>query len=457
MLPFLDAGIAKIRELMENAARLHIVLSTEDVIAAMKFNQELRTLWASIKIGIFRVGSALIPVLSDWAKKLIDMIAVIAEFIKQNSGIVVSALYIGAGLLIAGTALIAFGTIVNSVSKILSVVRTALNAFMIVLNLAFSPLGLVVGIVLEIIVILGYWGDILDWLGNKFGLLKSDALEAFEGIAAALAAGDIGLAARILWLTLKTEWQKGTVALLTIWVEFKRTFLELWDGLGYAMILSWDTAVYGIKIAWAETIAFLKKLTLDWKTTFADVLDWITSKILQVFHPEYSAEKIQEVLEKRKAERWTAAGKEKELSTIEAEKKSAEEKAAKTYEEQKTAIGESYGRDLEKIGKGAAEGQKEIEDTQKGLDETAKQLQESIKRAKKEAAGGMPGMPGKAPTMPNLSLAMEKATAFGTFGAFGLKEIGVGGIGQQMVDLLSDIKGSNRDIADNTEEGSEFT
>jgi hypothetical protein len=46
---------------------------------------------------------------------------------------------------------------------------------------------------------------------------KSDALQAFEGISEALIAGDIGLAAKILWLTLKMEWLKGKLALLKKW------------------------------------------------------------------------------------------------------------------------------------------------------------------------------------------------------------------------------------------------
>ena len=42
----------------------------------------------------------------------------------------------------------------------------------------------------------------------------------------ALIAGDFGLAARILWLTLKMEWQKGIHWLTEWWIAFKEVFMK---------------------------------------------------------------------------------------------------------------------------------------------------------------------------------------------------------------------------------------
>jgi len=53
--------------------------------------------------------------------------------------------------------------------------------------------------------------QVLGWLGEQFNGLKETALAAWQGISAALAAGDIGLAARILWLTLKLLRSASTV------------------------------------------------------------------------------------------------------------------------------------------------------------------------------------------------------------------------------------------------------
>lgn len=49
---------------------------------------------------------------------------------------------------------------------------------------------------------------------------------AWQGIGDALAAGDIGLAAKILWLTLKMEWQLGVHSLNQLWIRFKEFLLS---------------------------------------------------------------------------------------------------------------------------------------------------------------------------------------------------------------------------------------
>ncbi|MFQ3651723.1 MAG: hypothetical protein SNJ75_15470 [Gemmataceae bacterium] len=65
----------------------------------------------------------------------------------------------------------------------------------------------------------------LGWLGEQFNGLKETTLAAWQGISDALAAGDIGLAARILWLTLKMEFQKGVLWLEEKWIDFKNFFI----------------------------------------------------------------------------------------------------------------------------------------------------------------------------------------------------------------------------------------
>ena len=49
----------------------------------------------------------------------------------------------------------------------------------------------------------GAGADALTWLGEQFGRLRDTVYKVMGGIADALAAGDITLAAQILWLSLK--------------------------------------------------------------------------------------------------------------------------------------------------------------------------------------------------------------------------------------------------------------
>ncbi len=79
----------------------------------------------------------------------------------------------------------------------------------------------------------GAGGKAVSWLGEKFNKLAEDARKAFGGIADALAAGDIGLAAQILWNTLKLWWLKGTEGLRRIWIDFKAGFVKLFAAAFY--------------------------------------------------------------------------------------------------------------------------------------------------------------------------------------------------------------------------------
>src|SRR5690606_18276354 len=70
-------------------------------------------------------------------------------------------------------------------------------------------------------------GIAVELLKTTFGPLMDEALTAFNAIRSALAGGDFGAAAQVLWSTLKYWWTKGVGWLTEIWIEFKRAFLEI--------------------------------------------------------------------------------------------------------------------------------------------------------------------------------------------------------------------------------------
>jgi hypothetical protein len=123
--------------------------------------------------------------------------------------------------------------------------------------------------------------DALASLGTIFNSLKETALGAFKGISDALKAGDIKLAAQILWVALKLEWAKGTDYLLGVWTNFKNkaaetfsnfkfimasAFLSTWNdieaGAATAWILlkaGWTGLINGFKAAWASFASYFQK------------------------------------------------------------------------------------------------------------------------------------------------------------------------------------------------------
>jgi len=268
LLPLMSGGAAGIDDLQKQARKLGLTISTEDATAAEQFGDTLDVLWKVVKRGIFAVGAALEPVLSDLAQTIIRNLVTVANWIKQNKELIVTVFKIAAAVLSGGAALVALGaaisglgTIFGAVSAVITGVGTAIGIVGTILAAILSPIGLVItGIVAlggYLLHTTGVGAQALDWLATRFEALKNEALAAFQGIGDALAAGDLALAGRILWLTLKLEWQKGVNFLLEQWTRFKEFFLRIGTEAFYGVVLVFNDAVAGLQIAWVETTSFL--------------------------------------------------------------------------------------------------------------------------------------------------------------------------------------------------------
>jgi 1,2-phenylacetyl-CoA epoxidase catalytic subunit len=82
-----------------------------------------------------------------------------------------------------------------------------------------------------------------------------------------LAAGDLSLAAKILWLTLKMEWKKGVHALNQVWVKVKEFFLSTWTEAVFGAAKIATNAWAGLQAGWTQTVDFLRD-TWSTFTTF---------------------------------------------------------------------------------------------------------------------------------------------------------------------------------------------
>lgn len=183
----------------------------------------------------------------------------------------------------------ALATTVALVGKAFVVLGTMIGALM-------SPIGLVLAglaaLATYLVTSTEIGGEALAWLGEKFNVLKDTALKAFQGISDALAAGDIGLAAKILWLTLKMEWKRGVHALNELWVKVKEFFLSTWTEAVYGVARiatnawallqtgwtetvdflsdAWTSFTTGLIKAWYKTVGFIRKAWTKLKSLFSD-------------------------------------------------------------------------------------------------------------------------------------------------------------------------------------------
>jgi hypothetical protein len=236
-------------------------------------------------------------------------------------------------------------------------------------------------------------------------------LAAWQGIADALAAGDIGLAAKILWLTLKLEWQKGVHFLNELWATVKDFFLSTWTEAVFGASKIATNAWAGLQSAWIETVDFLAdawtlfttSITKGWHTAVGFIRKaWVRLKSL--FDSDLDAEaevaRINEEVaakndavdnerDRRIIEREEA--RKKRLSEIEGDRSGALDELDRMREADHAARQSRHDSDLKASEEALAQARKEWEEA---IAEAAKKRSESeadapprVERARLELDG----------------------------------------------------------------------
>jgi len=268
LLPMLANGAAGIEAMQQQARDLGLTWSTEDAQAGEAFGDTLDRLWKVLKRAVSVIGAALVPILSTAIEWIIQAASTVSRWINENRDLIVTVFQIAAAITVGGVALMLLGNVIAGVGAAFGLLATTISGIGAVIGLLGAVLGAILsplGLILTAVVALGGYllyasgvgEQALSWLGDQFGALRDTALAAWQGISDALAAGDIGLAARILWLTLKLLWQQGIAWLEEKWLAFKGFFIETFYNAVFGVARFLNDAWAGIQVAWVETVTFL--------------------------------------------------------------------------------------------------------------------------------------------------------------------------------------------------------
>ena len=461
LLPMMEGGAKGLDEMRQKARDLGLAISTAEAEAGHKFSKSLEVLWLVLKRSATVIGAALAPALGDLVGRVQEVVLKIMAWVKANPQVVTTIFKIALGATAAGAALVAMGGILTGMGAALkaltipfTLVGTAVGVLGSMLASLLSPIGLVIaavaGLGAYVLWATGAGGEALGWLRQKFTELKDDCLKAFGGISDALVAGDIGLAAKILWLTLKLEWDKGVQAVMGIAYGLmgglRKAFINGWLAVSNA----WITAVTGLKAVWVEFSTWHQRTVETWANWFAK--RWI--EIQGMFDKDINVEQA-----KGFADQITADNQ----SRIEDERivrLRANEDAAKADE---TAAAAQHARNVAAID---AEYAAKNKANQEAVDAARPEWQAAIaaaaeKRKAADAVGGPPGRPG-APAMPGnpfdglgnlLDQAKAKITAIGTFNAASLLGLQAGGADDRIANATErtakGVEGLRQDVRNN--------
>lgn len=480
LLPLLNEGAAGIEAFRAQARRLGITLNSEDAAAAAAFSDAWDILKKSLAGVTAQLGAALIPLLTDVFTAITEVVTTVIAWVRQNQQLVIAVFKLAIAAIGAGAAFVVLGTMISGIGAVLGAfagivtgVGTVLAMLGKMVVLLLSPIVIVSAAVAALgaylVYATGVGAKALSWLAERFVGLKDDALAAWQGIGDALASGDIGLAAKILWLTLKLQWQKGVAAINEVWATVKEFFLATWTEAVYGSARIATNAWAGLQTAWVHTVDFLRDawsvfttwLVQAWHTSIGFIKKaWI--KLKSLFDDEVDAEAEitrinQEVAAKNQAaedarnrqifEREQA--RRQRLGQIEGERTGALDQLAQMRQEEHAARQRQNQADQTASEQALEQARKEWQDA----------IAEAARKRKETEAAPEPERMKKAQLhlsqMSELmtDLGDAKVSVKGTFSAFGARGIGAEGPAERTARSAEEIAKNTRGLLRQAQHG----
>jgi hypothetical protein len=435
LLPLFKDGSKGMAELSKRAEELGIIIGKEDAAAATVFGDTLDDLWKQIKAVTFQIGAAIANALQPYAEATTRVLKTVIDFVKNNRQLVVTAALVVAGVVAMGAAVVTLGAVMFAIGIAISGAVAAVTTFAGILGAILSPIGLVSAALIAGVAAFFYYTDsgnkALSWLGERFGELWKWTTEVFGGIANALAAGDIALAAEILWTALQIAWLKGTEAIYGVWVRFRTGFvqvagaafygaLELWENVKAGLLTSFENATAFIGGLWDAVVGTMSDAWTSVYNFVAKGLNFIKGMWDDTFDVDAANAKLEEEAAKaaearQKGELGNAAAREAERAAALAE-----------IEKQRAARVEQINRDEMGLSSAATQnGQDDIAQRQARMEELRKKLAEQLGRAAEEAAAaqapktvGGPDLPDIPDINSEVAAKSDKIASAGTTNAF---------------------------------------
>ena len=300
--------LGNIRELRQQASDLGLTISTKDASNAAVLSDTLSILGRTARVAAFEVGASLAPSIIDLSNRITSIIASATKWLRANRETVVLVAKVGVAIGALGGILITTGLAFTLLGVAVGGFATALAVASTVIAAILSPIGLLVGA----IVLLGATvvsssdevGSAIQWLRDRFSELGAFVDTVIGGIRDALAAGDIGLAARVLWAGLRVAWEQGIQPLRQAWIGFSSSFQRVaivaFSGVRKAWIdvrdwfernfpdftagiaKSWANLASGVQRIWARVTNFLADRFLEVMGILDDTLDVDAAKALNL-------------------------------------------------------------------------------------------------------------------------------------------------------------------------------
>ena len=236
------------------------------------------------------IGSAVMPLLARWPAMLSRIVTQATAWVRANRGLVQTIARVASAVAMAGAVIGVLGKVIAGVGGVMAVfaaiasgVATAVSLIGAIMAALASPVAAVIALTVVLGAVLlqttGLGAQAIEWLAGAFGQLRDESAQAFQGIADALAAGDIAMAATVLWDFLKLEWKKGVDFINQIWINAKEFFVDVWTDASYAVAMLLTDPWYVMETAFNETVSFMQQGWLTFTGFLSKNLNWAVGEM----------------------------------------------------------------------------------------------------------------------------------------------------------------------------------
>ena len=220
--------------------------------------KELGESFKDIQYAFASMSSALVSVLAPALQTVVGYMANAAvsvrDWVKENKGIAIGAVLVAGVLGAMGSALLSIGAAagvasfaIGGLSTMIGTMYTTLAPMIPLIGGVVAALAVVGGGMYLLATKTEIGRGALGKLGAAFADVKTDAINAWDGISAALQSGNIAGAARVAWALVKLEFTRGTSAVMNFAQAFAggigKIFLNIGFGINYAFTWAFNKVV----------------------------------------------------------------------------------------------------------------------------------------------------------------------------------------------------------------------
>jgi hypothetical protein len=347
-----------------------------------------------------------------------------------------------------------------------AILGTAIAALLTPIGLTIAGLSTLVAYLLYAT---GAGAQAMQWLGDRFNDLKDTALGAWQGIGDALATGDIALAGKILWLTLKMEWQRGIAFLESKWLDFMGYFVGIFQSAVFSVAGLMTDAWAGLQTGWLETTHFIADswtvlislLQKGWNR-FSGFFQKVWARIQGLFGDTNAEAEIARINEEiTKQDGLIDQGQNQSLMEREAKRAAQRDQIERDRAGAQSALGNIQTQEQAAL---AAANQKALQESEAELVKARAEWQAALGDAARKRSETSPGM-GSALKIPGFEMpsgtgldqllaeTRKKTDVVGTFNPLAAMNLGADSLGERTAKASEEVAANTKKLVQQAKQG----